>query len=84
MLSLVTSLSVNDWKVHLNVYSEQDSKNQPLQQDLIQSEKDLLAQVGDDLLAAIAPSADSVGFFCRPGSLQKSRFIRLYARLCKL
>ena len=54
--------NVNDWKVHLNVYSEQDSKNQPLQQDLIQSEKDLLAQVGDDLLAAIAPSADSVGF----------------------
>ena len=53
---------VNDWKIHLNVYSEQDSKNQPLQQDLIQSEKDLLAQVGDDLLAAIAPSADSVGF----------------------
>jgi hypothetical protein len=54
--------NVNDWKVHLNVYSEQDSKNQPLQQDLLQSEKDLLAQVGDDLLAAIAPSADSIGF----------------------
>ena len=53
---------VSDWKFHLNVYSEQDSKNQPLQQDLIQSEKDLLAQVGDDLLAAIAPSADSVGY----------------------
>ena len=54
--------NVNDWKVHLNVYSEQDSKNQPLQQDLLQSENDLLAQVGDDLLAAIAPSADSIGF----------------------
>jgi len=63
--SIVESInlfSVNDWKVHLNVYSEQDSKNQPLQQDLMQSEKDLLAQVGDDLLAAIAPSADSVDF----------------------
>jgi len=54
--------AVNDWKIHLNVYSEQDSKNQPLQQDLKQSEKDLLSLVGDDLLAAIAPSADSVGF----------------------
>jgi len=54
--------SVNGWKVHLNVYSEQDSKNQPLQQDLKQSEKNLLSQVGDNLLAAIAPSADSVGY----------------------
>lgn len=54
--------TVNDWKFHVNVYSEQDSKNQPLQQDLKQSEKDLLSLVGDDLLAAVAPSADSIGF----------------------
>ena len=54
--------NINDWKVHINVYSEQDSKNQPLQQNLEQSDRDLMAQVGDNLLAAVAPSADSVAF----------------------
>ena len=76
--------NVNDWKVHLNVYSEQDSKNQPLQQDLIQSEKDLLAQVGDDLLAAIAPSADSVGFSADQVLYKKVDSLGYIACLCKL
>jgi len=46
----------------LNIYSEQDSKNQPLQQDLSPEDKALLASVGDSLSLALAPSGDSVPF----------------------
>lgn len=58
----INVLEVDKWKIHLGVYSEQDSKNQPLQQELKSSEKDILFLAGDDLLNAVAPSADSVGF----------------------
>jgi hypothetical protein len=46
----------------LNIYSEQDSKNQPLQQDLSLEDKQLLAAAGDSLGAAFADGADSVAF----------------------
>ncbi len=49
-------------KVHLNIYSEQDSKNQPLQQDLSPVQKKLLAAIGDTLSLAVTPSLDSVAF----------------------
>lgn len=49
-------------KFWLNVYSEQDSKNQPLNQDLTQEQKQTLAQVGDNIQDAFVPYVDSVDF----------------------
>lgn len=49
-------------KLHLHVYSEQDSKNQPLQQDLSPLQKQLLARIGDTLSLAVSPSFDSIAF----------------------
>jgi len=54
--------SKNNWSYFLNVYAEQDSKNQSLQQELDQVDRDLLSSVGDQLDSAIAPSIDSVEF----------------------
>lgn len=48
--------------VRLNGYSEQDHKNQPLQQSLTDAEKLALANAGDDPLAAVVPGADSVAY----------------------
>lgn len=49
-------------KLHVNVYSEQDSKNQPLQQDLTTAQKKILSEVGDTLSLATSPSYDSIPF----------------------
>jgi hypothetical protein len=49
-------------KLHVNVYSEQDSKNQPLQQELSAEQKKLLSMIGDTLSLAVSPSYDSVPF----------------------
>ncbi len=39
----------------LNIYAEQDSKNQPIQQELSKSDKQTLAGIGDSLHQAIVP-----------------------------
>ncbi|MEO6883220.1 MAG: hypothetical protein ABI199_04255 [Bacteroidia bacterium] len=49
-------------KLRFNAYSEQDSKSQPLQQQLTQQQKQLIASVGDSIQQAITPSVDSVAF----------------------
>lgn len=54
--------SINRLKLDLNFYSEQDSKNKPLQQQLNDTQKVVLANSGDSLHWAIIPSADSVAF----------------------
>ncbi|MFA5574786.1 MAG: hypothetical protein WC994_07005 [Brumimicrobium sp.] len=48
--------------VWFNVYSEQDAKNQSLQQQLSDADKLLLSQVGDSLDLAFMRSIDSIGF----------------------
>ena len=49
-------------QLSLNVYSEQDSKNQPLQQDLTDAEKLLLSNIGDSLQEAIVPNVSLASF----------------------
>lgn len=49
-------------KAYINIYSEQDARNQPLQQDLSLDQKKLLSEIGDDLNSALTLNADSVAF----------------------
>jgi hypothetical protein len=49
-------------KLRINVFSEQDSKNQPLQQELNDPEKLLLSEIGDSLHQAITPHVSLVEF----------------------
>ncbi len=49
-----------DWWV--NAYSEQDAKNQPLQQNLTDNQKFLLSKIGDSLQLARYTKIDSVGY----------------------
>lgn len=46
----------------LNAYSEQDAKNQSIQQTLTPQQKHFLSTIGDDLTEAYLSSIDSVGF----------------------
>jgi hypothetical protein len=50
------------WIIRLNAFSEQDSRNQPLQQTLTDDDKRTLTAVGDTLLRAVVSGIDSVGF----------------------
>lgn len=49
-------------KFWLNIFSEQDSKNQPINQDLTPEQKQLLFEVGDSVGNAYIENADSVDF----------------------
>jgi len=49
-------------KLHLNIYSEQDSKNQPLDQSIDSYERSILEAAGDSLNQAFATGVDSIGF----------------------
>lgn len=49
-------------KLRFHLFTEQDSKNQPLQQDLSEEQKQLLSQVGDSLQEAFSHSIQNVGF----------------------
>src|SRR5690606_1341309 len=60
MLQLATGLNSEKFDLHLNVYSEQDSKNQPLQQDLSQADKNFLSTIGNNINDAVVPAIDSV------------------------
>lgn len=45
-----------------NAYSEQDSRNQPLQIDLTDNQKLFLQSIGNDISQAFFPNIDSIGF----------------------
>jgi len=51
-------------KLHafVDLYSEQDSRNQSLQQELSPEDRLLLSNVGDNLLNAVTPRIENVGF----------------------
>ncbi|MEO8069359.1 MAG: hypothetical protein ABI599_16795 [Flavobacteriales bacterium] len=53
---------IGNTTIRLNAYTEQDHRNQPLQQTLSDSDKVVLAEAGDDPAAAVVPGADSVAF----------------------
>ncbi|MDD2982107.1 MAG: hypothetical protein PHQ74_01850 [Crocinitomicaceae bacterium] len=50
------------FKFWVNAYSEQDAKNQTVQQDLSPAQKFMLSKIGDSLELARVSSLDSVGF----------------------
>lgn len=54
-----TSEKLNFW---INAYSEQDAKNQTIQQDLTLNQKKMLSEIGDSLELARTSSIDSIGF----------------------
>ncbi|MFI5220402.1 MAG: hypothetical protein ACHQNT_13035 [Bacteroidia bacterium] len=62
LIYLNDELDIQKFRLRMNIYSEQDSKNQPLLQDLSDDEKKLLADVGDSLQNALTPNIDSVAF----------------------
>lgn len=47
----------------INIYSEQDAKNQTIQQTLTADKKQILSEVGDSLYLAFSNSIDSIGYF---------------------
>lgn len=53
---------IGKWGWRFNVFSEQDSRNQPLQQPLSPTQRELLSQIGNNLNLAVSPSAVWVDF----------------------
>lgn len=47
----------------VNVYSEQDARNQTIQQTLTPEKREILSLAGDSLLNAVSSSIDSIGYF---------------------
>jgi len=56
------TLTTDKGKVWVNVYSEQDSKNQPVNQELTSQQKQLLSDAGDNIAQTFVPNIDSVEF----------------------
>jgi len=62
LLQLSSEYKKNKWAVDFNAYSEQDSKNQPLQQTISDEQELILNSVGDNLELAYSPGIDSIGY----------------------
>jgi len=62
MLTGAASWKSKKLTTYINYFNEQDSKNQPVQQDLSSDDKSILANAGDNLSQAIALNVDSVAF----------------------
>jgi hypothetical protein len=56
------SIATKKYSTWISIYSEQDAKNQPLQQSLSDNQKLLLSSVGDSVQLARSLSVDSIGF----------------------
>lgn len=53
---------LGNFKMKVNTFSEQDNKNQPLQQELNDAQKKIVAAAGDNIALAVTPSIDSIAF----------------------
>lgn len=62
LMQSATTFQTKKGMYWFNAYSEQDAKNQSLQQDLSSAQKYGLSQIGDNLSLAVVNSIDSVGF----------------------
>lgn len=62
MIQASAGLNSEKFDGWINVYSEQDAKNQPLQQDLTQADRNFLSTIGNDIQSAVVPSIDSVEY----------------------
>ncbi len=62
LVQSATTYQSKKMKFWLNVYSEQDAKNQSLQQKLSLGQKSYLSTIGDDLALARLSSIDSSGY----------------------
>lgn len=62
LLRLDHTVDLGKSTLRFNLYSEQDHRNQSLQQDLGDPERAVLAAAGDNPLAATTPGVDSTGF----------------------
>ena len=60
LIYLNNEFESNKLKIKFNLYSEQDSKNQPLSIDLDSAKKAVMANAGDSIQNAVFPTADSV------------------------
>ncbi|MCK4663629.1 MAG: hypothetical protein KAT68_12235 [Bacteroidales bacterium] len=55
-------VKTNNGKFWFNIFSETDSKNQPIDQELNDEQKRLLSKIGDNTNLAIVHNYDSIGF----------------------
>lgn len=63
MIQTSTGVENEKFKAYINFYSEQDAKNQSLQQDLDDDAKMILNDVGDNIRDAVAPNYSAVDQF---------------------
>ncbi len=63
LMQMATTYSSKKMDFWINAYSEQDAKNQTIQQDLSFAQKQRLAAIGDTLSLAQINSIDSIGYF---------------------
>ena len=56
MIQTSTGVETEKYTAYVNFYSEQDAKNQSLQQDLDDKDKQILDAVGDNINEAVAPN----------------------------
>lgn len=62
MFQAAAGVNTEKFDAYVNVYSEQDAKNQPLLQDLTPEDRAFLAGIGNDIQNAVVPAIDSVPF----------------------
>lgn len=62
LYNIGTEIENKKLKLNINHFSEQDLKNQPLLQDLTDSQKKLLSEVGDNVNQAVVPNINQVAF----------------------